>query len=70
MPEYWSAYQGGPYSPALEVDTGLDADTVGSIAARLTTYPESFHIHPKIRKLLEQRAGMGQNAADEHGMVR
>jgi 2-oxoglutarate dehydrogenase E1 component len=70
MPEYWSPYQGGPYSPALEVDTGLDADTVGSIAARLTTYPESFHIHPKIKKLLEQRAAMGQGKQPfDYGMA-
>ena len=26
---------------------------------RLTTYPADFHIHPKVKKLLEQRAEMG-----------
>jgi 2-oxoglutarate dehydrogenase E1 component len=60
MPEYWSAYQGGPWLPELEVDTGLDAATIQSIATKLTTYPDGFHIHPKIKKLLEQRASMGQ----------
>ena len=29
------------------------------ITARLTTYPADFHIHPKVKKLLEQRAEMG-----------
>ncbi len=30
-----------------------------NITAKLTTYPEGFHIHPKVKKLLEQRAEMG-----------
>jgi 2-oxoglutarate dehydrogenase E1 component len=29
------------------------------LTERLTTYPEGFHIHPKVKKLLEQRAEMG-----------
>jgi 2-oxoglutarate dehydrogenase E1 component len=60
LPEYWSPYQGGPWNASLEVDTGLDAATIQNIAAKLATYPEGFHIHPKIKKLLEQRAKMGQ----------
>jgi 2-oxoglutarate dehydrogenase E1 component len=60
MPQYWSAYRGGPYSADLEVDTGLDAATIRGICDKLTAYPEDFHIHPKIKKLLEQRAAMGR----------
>jgi 2-oxoglutarate dehydrogenase E1 component len=60
MPEYWSPYKGGPYSAELEVDTGLDRSALQSIAAQLAAYPSDFHIHPKIKKLLEQRAAMGQ----------
>jgi 2-oxoglutarate dehydrogenase E1 component len=60
MPEYWSRYQGGPYRADLEVDTGLNRDTIQSISQKLATYPADFHIHPKIKKLLEQRAGMGR----------
>ncbi len=33
---------------------------VQQIAEKLSTYPEGFHIHPKIKKLLEQRAAMGR----------
>ncbi|MFP5226510.1 MAG: 2-oxoglutarate dehydrogenase E1 component [Acidobacteriota bacterium] len=70
MPEYWSPYQGGAWSPEVEVDTGLDADAVRAIAQKLTTYPESFHIHPKIKKLLEQRAAMGQGKQPfDYGMA-
>jgi 2-oxoglutarate dehydrogenase E1 component len=70
MPEYWSTYQGGPWSAILEVDTGLDAATIQNIAAKLTTYPDGFHIHPKIKKLLEQRAAMGQGKQPfDYGMA-
>src|SRR5580700_4516917 len=60
MPEYWSNYSGGPYKPEYEVDTGLTAASVADISNRLTTYPSSLHIHPKIKKLLEQRREMGR----------
>ena len=70
MPEYWSAYKGGPWSSDLEVDTGLDAATLQALAGKLSTWPEGFHIHPKIKKLLEQRAAMGQGKQPlDYGMA-
>jgi 2-oxoglutarate dehydrogenase E1 component len=60
MPDYWSRYQGGPYRAELEVDTGLDRNTIQTVSERLASYPADFHIHPKIKKLLEQRASMGR----------
>jgi 2-oxoglutarate dehydrogenase E1 component len=60
LPGYWSNYFGGPYKPEYEVDTGMSAATVEDISNRLTTYPRQFHIHPKIKKLLEQRREMGR----------
>ena len=70
MPEYWARYQGGAYKPELEVDTGLDAAAIESIATKLATYPEGFHIHPKIKKLLEQRAAMGRGKQPfDYGMA-
>ena len=59
LPNYWDNYHGGRYKPEYEVDTGLSAAELGEITAKLTTYPEGFHIHPKVKKLLEQRAEMG-----------
>ncbi len=59
LPTYWSPYHGGPYNPQDEVDTGLSAATLNSITDGLTKYPEDFHIHPKVQKLLEQRREMG-----------
>ena len=59
LPSYWAPYHGGPYNPADEVDTGLPASKLHDIADGLVKYPEDFHIHPKVQKLLEQRREMG-----------
>jgi 2-oxoglutarate dehydrogenase E1 component len=59
LPRYWNDYMGGRYKPEYELDTGLSLEELGQITKQLTTYPEGFHIHPKVGKLLEQRAAMG-----------
>ena len=70
LPPYWSNYQGGCYKPEYEVDTGLPPELLADIAEGLTSVPEGFHIHPKIKKLLEQRAEMGSGKrAVDYGMA-
>jgi 2-oxoglutarate dehydrogenase E1 component len=70
LPGYWSNYSGGPYKPEYEVDTGLSAAAVEEISNKLTTYPKDFHIHPKIKKLLEQRREMGHGQRPfDYGMA-
>ena len=59
LPTYWDNYTGGRYKPEYEVETGLSAEELQEITKALTTYPDGFHIHPKVKKLLEQRAEMG-----------
>lgn len=59
LPGYWDSYFGGRYKPEFEQPTGLAREELEELTARLTTYPEGFHIHPKVKKLLEQRAEMG-----------
>jgi len=59
LPSYWAPFHGGPYDPADEVDTGLHADKLHEITDGLVKYPDDFHIHPKVQKLLEQRREMG-----------
>jgi 2-oxoglutarate dehydrogenase E1 component len=59
LPQYWSPYKRGRYQREYEVDTGVAADTLAEVSGALTSYPADFHIHPKIKKLLEQRAEMG-----------
>ena len=61
LPDYWNNYAGGALSPSDNPITGLDATEISALAAKLTTAPEGFHVHPKVAKLLEQRAEMGNN---------
>jgi 2-oxoglutarate dehydrogenase E1 component len=59
LPKYWDKYYGGRHKPEFEVETGLAEEELSELTTKLTTYPEGFHIHPKVKKLLEQRAEMG-----------
>jgi len=59
MPDYWANFKGGRYKPEYEVDTGIAPDEIAALTEKLTTYPADFHIHPKIKRLLQQRAEMG-----------
>src|SRR5947208_3297467 len=70
LPSYWNNYQGGCYKPEYEIDTGVSVQELGEITKRLTTYPEGFQVHPKVKKLLEQRAEMGAGKrAVDYGMA-
>ncbi|HSK10090.1 MAG TPA: 2-oxoglutarate dehydrogenase E1 component [Vicinamibacterales bacterium] len=60
LPEYWSAYEGGCHDKSYEVDTGVGLEALREVAERLTSWPDDFAIHPKVRKLLEQRASMAE----------
>jgi 2-oxoglutarate dehydrogenase E1 component len=60
LPPYWSKYQGGRYKPQYEVETAVPSEELALLTERLTAYPPAFHIHPKVKKLLEQRAEMGK----------
>jgi 2-oxoglutarate dehydrogenase E1 component len=60
LPPYWDAYRGGRYSASLEVDTGVAESELAAIGEALSSYPEGFHIHLKVKKLLEQRLEMAR----------
>jgi 2-oxoglutarate dehydrogenase E1 component len=70
LPNYWDQYYGGLHKPEYEVETGLSTEELAELGNRLSTYPQGFHIHPKVKKLLEQRAEMatGKRAVD-YGMA-
>jgi 2-oxoglutarate dehydrogenase E1 component len=59
LPKYWDQYYGGLHKQEFEVATGLTPEELSELTNHLTTYPAGFHIHPKVKKLLEQRAEMG-----------
>ena len=60
LPAYWGSYHGDCYKIEDELDTGIPPERLREISEGLTAYPDDFHIHPKIKKLLEQRAEMGR----------
>ncbi len=60
LPDYWAPYRRGRYDASLEVDTGVPLEKLAEITDALCSAPEGFHVHPKIVKLLEQRAEMGR----------
>jgi 2-oxoglutarate dehydrogenase E1 component len=60
LPRYWSGFVGGRYEASFEVDTAAPGETLAAIGESLVTYPAGFHIHPKVKKLLEQRLEMAQ----------
>jgi 2-oxoglutarate dehydrogenase E1 component len=59
LPKYWDSYFGGRYKSDYDRPTSLSREELAELTERLTTYPEGFHIHPKVKKLLEQREEMG-----------
>jgi 2-oxoglutarate dehydrogenase E1 component len=70
LPKYWDQYFGGLHKPEFEVETRLSTEELSTLTCRLTTYPADFHIHPKVKKLLEQRAEMGEGKrAVDYGMA-
>ncbi len=56
----WKQYAGGPDKDIEEADTGVKRERLSLLLERLTELPPSFHPHPKIERLLEQRREMAR----------
>jgi 2-oxoglutarate dehydrogenase E1 component len=70
MPGYWAQFVGGCFKPEYEVKTALDADSLRQIAGSLAHVPEGFHLHPKIKRLLDERLAMGSGKRPvDYGMA-
>ncbi len=70
LPSYWDSYVGGRYKPEYEVETGIAEEKLREIGEGLTSYPDGFHIHAKVKRLLDDRLKMarGERALD-YGMA-
>jgi 2-oxoglutarate dehydrogenase E1 component len=70
LPAYWNSFRGGRYDASLEVNTSVPQADLNALGEALTSYPSTFHIHPKVQKLLEQRREMafGKRPVD-YGMA-
>jgi 2-oxoglutarate dehydrogenase E1 component len=70
LPDYWDAYHGGELLVSDEVKAGLPAEKIASLVKAATAYPQNFHIHPKVKKLFEQREEMGAGSRPfDYGMA-
>ena len=70
LPDYWSHYRGGPLLAEDEITTGLPVERVAELARLTTVVPQDFHIHPKVKKLFEQRLEMAAGTrAFDYGMA-
>jgi 2-oxoglutarate dehydrogenase E1 component len=69
LPKYWNRFCGGRYDDSYEVETALTRAELAGLGERLSSYPAGFNIHPKVKKLLEQRAEMALGKRDaDYGM--
>jgi 2-oxoglutarate dehydrogenase E1 component len=62
MPDYWAKYRHGRWHPEDEVDTGIEPARLAAIAEGISAYPADFAVHPKVKRLLDQRVAMGRGA--------
>ncbi|HEV2620076.1 MAG TPA: thiamine pyrophosphate-dependent enzyme, partial [Acidobacteriaceae bacterium] len=70
LPDYWIPYHGGPLRPEDEVTTGLSPERIAELARLTTTVPPGFRIHPKVKKLFDQRLEMAAGARPfDYGMA-
>jgi len=70
LPSYWDSYFGGAHKPEYEVETGVAAEKLREIGEGLARYPESFHIHAKVKRLLEDRQKMARGERPlDYGMA-
>ncbi len=70
LPGYWARFRGGCHNASFEVDTGVARDELRAIAEGLAFRPAGFAIHPKVGKLLDQRAEMASGARRlDYGMA-
>jgi len=56
----WRGYQGGIAEAPEDVDTRVMRPVLEAVARGITELPQGFTAHPKIVRLLEQRAQMGK----------
>ena len=59
-PPIGTLFRAARYDPSFEVDTGLAADEIKAIGELMVRVPSGFSVHPKVKKLLDQRAQMSQ----------
>ncbi|CAN5888915.1 2-oxoglutarate dehydrogenase E1 component [soil metagenome] len=60
MTAMWRGYRGGITDAPVDANTKVPREILSHIASAITEVPHGFTPHPKIERLLEQRAQMGR----------
>ena len=55
MQGLWAGYKGGPDADCPDSPTGVSKDRLQQLLHKVTEVPSDFHIHPKLKRFLEQR---------------
>jgi 2-oxoglutarate dehydrogenase E1 component len=55
MQGLWAGYKGGPDSDCPDVPTAVPKERLQELLTKITEVPPDFHVHPKIRRFLDQR---------------
>jgi 2-oxoglutarate dehydrogenase E1 component len=56
----WSGYVGGPAANVPEAPTGVSLERLREVSDRMNSVPDGIQVHPKVKKLLEERTRMGR----------
>jgi 2-oxoglutarate dehydrogenase E1 component len=64
MSGVWKGYVGGADRAVADVSTGVNRPTLDEVTRGVTTVPDGFTLNPKVARLYEQRAAMGQGKAN------
>ena len=60
--DVWKGYHGGPERLDDDVETGIALSRLTALLHRLTELPDSFHLHHKLKRMLESRRQMADAA--------
>ena len=60
--DVWRSYHGGPERLDDDVETGVALPQLTSLLGRLTALPDGFHLHHKLKRMLEARRQMAAGA--------
>ncbi len=60
--DVWKGYHGGPERMDDDVETGVPLPRLTSLLHRLTELPGNFHLHHKLKRMLESRRQMAAAA--------
>ncbi len=59
----WESFSGGPDVDVPEAPTNVPREAIEAITRHVTTPPEGFSLHPKLRRFVSELSAMGEGTA-------